>query len=131
MTTRKQIIDSLQSRSEVHTNLSELATLELAALALGLNDSQARMLTLIALEGTRGDASYTVPRAKGFERYSRERHAAEHPNGKWARLIARYGKAALHMDGSSQRALEWSMPHEAGTKARYLELAAEAPQATL
>jgi hypothetical protein len=112
----------------IHPVPKEIVAVARTAMRAGLSETQAVLVARMALEiAHAGDAECAPNIADGIVRQARSEHAAKHPNGKWARLFARHGEAkALFMDGNSKEARDWSEPHAEGTRAYYLEKAAEA-----
>jgi hypothetical protein len=106
----------------------EIVAVARAAIRAGISEHQAILLARAAvIIAQRSDAEDLRIVADGIVRQARREHAANHPNGKWARLFARHGEASgIFMDANSKEARAWSEPHAEGTRAYYLELAAEA-----
>lgn len=118
----------LANKISIHPVSKDIVAVARAAIRAGLSEHQAALVARIALiVSQRSDAEDTRIVTDGIVRQARKEHAANHPNGKWARLFARYGEAtAIFMDANSDIARAWSQPHAEGTKAYYLEKAAEA-----
>ena len=119
---------TLAQKISIHIAPTNIVTIARAAIRAGLSETQAILIARMALEiQRRSDAEYAPNIASGIVRQARKEHATNHPNGKWARLFIRHGEAkALFMDGDSKEARAWSEPHAEGTRAFYLEKAAEA-----
>lgn len=119
---------TLAQKISIHPVPKEVLAVARAAIRAGLSENQAAMVGRIALiVAQRSDAEDVRFASDGIIRQARKEHAANHPNGKWARLFARYGEAvAIFMDANSKEARAWSDPHAEGTRAYYLELAAKA-----
>jgi len=116
---------TLAYKISIHKAPSDIVAIARASLRAGLSESQAILIARAALiVAQRSDAEDVRTVADGICRQARREHAANHPNGKWARLFARHGEAAsIFMDANSDVARAWSQPHAEGTKAYYLELA--------
>lgn len=118
----------LANKISIHTASADIVAVARAAIRSGLSEHQAIMVARIALVIAQGsDAEDTRYVAGGIIRQARREHAANYPNGKWARLFARHGEAAaIFMDANSKVARDWAEPHAEGTRAYYLEQAAKA-----
>jgi hypothetical protein len=121
-------MNTLAYKISIHKAPTDIVAVARAAKRAGLSETQAVLVARLALIiAQRSDAEDARIVADGIVRQARREHAANHPNGKWARLFARHGEAkAIFMDADSKEARDWSQPHAEGTRAYYLELAAKA-----
>jgi hypothetical protein len=121
-------MNTLACKISIHKAPTDIVAVARAAKRAGLSETQAVLVARLALIiAQRGDAEDARIVADGIVRQARREHAANHPNGKWARLFARHGEAkGVFMDANGQEARDWSKEHAEGTRAYYLELAAKA-----
>jgi hypothetical protein len=121
-------MSKLANKISIHTVPADIVAVARAAMRAGLSEYQAVLVARLALVvAQRSDAEDARVVTGGIVRQARREHAANNPNGKWARLFARHGEAAaIFMDANSDVARAWSQPHAEGTRAYYLELAEKA-----
>lgn len=87
---------------------NEIADIYVACIRAGMDDAQAFATACLAHDTVKG-FEWNIPTdARSLEYVTRKRHAADHPQGCWATLIATYGLNALMFASDDPRIINWT-----------------------
>lgn len=106
------------------SSTNEIADIYVACIRSGMNDAQAFAVSCLAHDTAKGFEWNIEGAAQMVQLATRQRHAADHPEGCWATLVARYGLSALRFPTDDPRIINWVEPKEPVTP----EVAPPAPQ---